>query len=363
MNRAWAAATLATTLGACEAEIDIPPPRPAPGTVTLLESGGERGRTGWWPSAVFDARDRPHVSYCDAHDADLMYATRTDGAWQIRAVVSEGNVGKYTALDVDSHDRPGIAFYDQDKKYLRYAWQQEDGTWKDERVAWGLEVGMGSELRFDDRDLPHLFYYIPSGKLIHAHKTGGKWVKRVVADATGGFSVRISPVLRPDGFWISFVDWRFKDTALHLARPTADGFEVELIGDRRGPGWRSQLLFEGDTPAVVFSRSSSEDLRIARRDGDGWRFVRLVRQAGNFAATTTVDGGLLVAYEDVAGASTGAGILKLLRREGGAWRSFTIDTDGPVGSYLALAADSAGRALVAYYAGNIRGIRVYEESR
>ncbi len=350
---------------ACDDEIDIPPAQAAPGAVSVLEPGGARGRTGWWPSVAFDANDVPHLSYCDAYHADLKYATRVGSSWTISSVVSRGKVGKYTALDVDSHGRPAIAFYDQDMKYLRYAWRQPDGTWKDERVAWGAEVGMGGELRFDDGDVPHLFYYIPSGRLIWAHKPGAarEWVKQVVAEATGGFSVRISPVLRPDGFWLSFVDWSFKDTALHLARPVEGGFDVELIAERHGPGWRSQLVFEGDQPVVLFSQSFTEDLRLAHRRADEWQFTRLIRQASNFAAARTPGGDLVVAYEDVRHGSAGNGTLKLLRRQGGRWKRFTVDAEGPVGSYLSLAVDSEGRALVAYYAGTIRGIKIYDESR
>jgi len=362
--RPFAILAAASIACGCDDELDIPAAEVAQGTISVLDTGGPRGRTGWWPSVAFDSQDTPHVSYCDAYHGDLKYATRVGRSWKVSSVISKGKVGKYTALAVDSRRRPAITFYDQDMKYLRYAWQVEDGTWKDERIAWGLEVGMGGELRFDEKDVPHLFYYIPSGSLIHAHKPAAdaKWVKRVVAEATGGFSVRISPVLRPDGFWLSFVDWNFKDTALHLARPTADGFEVELIADRRGPGWRSQLLFENDQPVILFSQSFTEDMRMARRVDDDWEFTRVLRQASNFAAVATPGGDVVVAYEDVAHSSAGAGTLKLLRRHDGEWKRYTVDTEGPAGSYLSLATDSMGRALVAYYSATIRGIKVYDES-
>src|SRR5690606_1784551 len=92
--------------------------------------------------------------------------------------------------------------------------------WRTERIAWGLEVGMAAELRFDPQGIPHVFYYIPSGKLIHAWRPKpNHWEKETVYEATGSFSIRIDAVLRPDGFWVSFVHWSFTDTTLFLARP------------------------------------------------------------------------------------------------------------------------------------------------
>ncbi|MEE8409379.1 MAG: hypothetical protein V3T05_07225, partial [Myxococcota bacterium] len=213
MTRLVAVGVIGLVLSACDREIHIGATQTAPGSITILDTVGPRGETGWWPSLAIDHNDQPHLSFCDAYDADLKYATRVGKQWRVESVISEGKVGKYTALDVDSKGRVGIAFYDQDKKYLRYAYQIDDGAWKHERVAWGLEVGMGGELRFDTDDVPHMFYYLPSGKLIHAKKpAGSEWQKEVVAEVNGGFSVRISPVLRRDGFWISFVDWNFTDT-------------------------------------------------------------------------------------------------------------------------------------------------------
>ncbi|OGQ86900.1 MAG: hypothetical protein A2289_11195 [Deltaproteobacteria bacterium RIFOXYA12_FULL_58_15] len=348
-------------LFACDAVIDVAAPQKATGTITVLDTGGPKGRTGWWPSVAFDNNDVPHLSYCDVYNADLRYATRKGQHWHTTSIISKGRVGKYTALDVDSKGAVGIAFYDQDQKYLRYAWQDDQGRWQDERVAWGVEVGMGAELRFDKDDVPHLFYYIPSAKLIHAYKPAdGEWQKAPMADVTGGFSVRISPILRDNGFWVSYVDWNFKDTELHLASPTPDGFTSEFVTGKRGPGWRSQLFFEGDAPRIIYT-SFRQDLSIAEKRDGKWRSARLLQFVANFAATQTAAGDVLVAYEDVGRGAVGNGTLKLLRRHEKLWKHFDVDAEGPAGQYLAIAADSQGRAVIAYYSDNIRGIKIYDE--
>ncbi|MCK5688094.1 hypothetical protein KAI87_02430, partial [Myxococcota bacterium] len=222
----------ALSLIACDEDVPIKEGLvPTTGRFFVLDDAGTDGRTGWWPSMTLDKNEDPHLTYCDVYNGDLKYATRKNGHWHVDVVESKGAVGKYTALALDANDSPAIVFYDQDQKYLRYAWKDEENKWKTERIAWGLEVGMASELRFGHDGLPHLFYYVASGKMIHAVRTkAGVWDKKKIYDAGGGFSVEISPVLRKDGFWLTFVAWTLKDTTLFLARPDGEGgFKTEVV--------------------------------------------------------------------------------------------------------------------------------------
>jgi hypothetical protein len=154
---------LATVI-ACETKIEVSTAAMAPeqGRISVLDSDGPEGDTGWWPTVQFDSHDVPHLSYCDAYHGNLRYATRRDGQWHIQTVVEKGAVGKYTALDVDSQGRVAIAFYDQDTKYFRFAQQKKPGgqEWDIEKVSWGLEAGMAAELLFDERNSPHLYFYV-----------------------------------------------------------------------------------------------------------------------------------------------------------------------------------------------------------
>lgn len=341
------------------------PAQPAPGSIVILDTGGPQGRTGWWPSLAIDGKDQAHLSYCDAHNGDLRYATNAGGAWRTEIVISEGAVGKYTAVGVDTRGGVGIAFYDQDTKYLRYAWREPGGAWQSEKIAWGLEIGMGAELRFDDADVPHLFYYVPSGRLVHAWKPAGKeWQKEEISKATGGHSVRISPVMRPEGFWLSFTDWDFSDTTLYLSRQRQGGFEHEVVDREEAPGWRSQLFFEGDAPWLLYTRNRTRQLRLAERVDGAWRSKLVVSNVGNFAAGRTSTGDIIAAYEDTGRLVHGKsdpGKVRLLRRRGGVWERYEVDNEAPCGSYMALATDSRGGFVLAYFSDAIRGLKIYSE--
>ena len=374
-NSLWAplsgvVAGLLSLAGCAESPLVRGPVHPMRGRLQLLDTGGPQGDTGWWPSAALDTSGRPHVSYCDARRGDLRYATRSGAGWVSQAVVSAGAVGKYTAIAVDSGGRPAIAFYDQDAQYFSFARPDPAGPWHVERIAWGTEVGMGAAMRFDLRDLPHVLYYVPSGRFVHAWRDGaGEWHKQAVRPAMAGPSARVAAVMRPDGLWGTFVDWRMHETAVYLLRPggawkqdAGEPLAVEEVSARTGLGLFSQIVFEGANPVVFYAHSIKGHIVLARRHPDGWQRQLLLEHVGRFVAARHGDGPIFVAYEDTTGTGAGNGSLKLLRRDlTGSWQRYEVDPEGSPGSYLALATGDHGRVLLAYYAKAIHGIKIYEE--
>lgn len=351
-------------IAACEKEIELPDAIRGRGTSLVIDSDAPTGRTGWWPEVVFSADDVPHIAYCDAERGDLVYATRAGNQWQRMIVEERGAVGKYVSLAVNSKGEPGIAFYDQTQKYLRYAWRTGD-SWQSERIAWGLEIGHGSVLNYDDQDRAHLYYYVPSGRLVHNTRIeAGQWQAATLAPAVGGFSARMSLVDREDGYWLSFVNWGFTDTALMLAEAVGDR-EVKLhtIAEDDGPGWRSFIAFEGRAePTLLFSESRKERIKIARPTPEGWDNQLLVRRAGNFSGAPLPAGGWVIAYEDIFWGNAGNGIVKYLRYQDGAYTKVEVDNESPAGEYIDVATNSKGELLIAYYSEPIKGLKVYDET-
>jgi len=350
----------------CAAKVSVENGGPAKGTITVLDSGGPNGDTGWWPSLALDANDQPHLSYCDAYHGNLLYATKVKGKWVKEIIMEEGAVGKYTSIGVAPNGTIGIGFYDQDLKYLRYTWKIPGGKWESEHVAWGLEVGMASELRFDSQNRPHLFYYLPSGKLAHGVRNlKGIWQKTIIHESTGGFTVRIDPHLRDDGIWLSFVDWGFKDTTLFVGRATSqkpDKFAVETIFDQQGPGWRSQLVFDGPNPSLLYSLNFHRSLQIAKKENGEWKTKLLLRNAGNFVAKLSSQNGMVVAAESIENPKLLGGILYLLKRKNGKWKQHLVDNEGPNASSLSMVVTQQGKVIIAYYSKVIKGLKIYDET-
>ncbi|MCX7021676.1 MAG: T9SS type A sorting domain-containing protein [bacterium] len=110
---------------------------------------------------ALDDSGYPHISYYDLDNYDLKYA-RWDGAeWRIETVDSEGYVGDYTSLALDSSDYPRISycytilFVGYDLKYARW-----DGvTWQIETVDSEGAVGEYTSLALDTSDNSYISYY------------------------------------------------------------------------------------------------------------------------------------------------------------------------------------------------------------
>ncbi len=56
---------------------------------------------GLYTSIAVDGNDYVHISYYDAINKDLKYATNASGQWVTSVVNSKGTVGKYTSIDVE----------------------------------------------------------------------------------------------------------------------------------------------------------------------------------------------------------------------------------------------------------------------
>ena len=347
---------------ACEEKPNIPEPNPASGIVSILDAGSKGQKTGWWPRMDVDQRGHIHLAYCDVTKGDLRYGYRDASGWHLETALSKGAVGKYIGIAVDQKNTPAIIFYDQDQKFLRFAKKNADGTWHSERIAWGLEIGMGGELIFDRHNTAHAFYYITSGQLIHAKQLApGEWQKKPLTDAIGSFTVRISVKEYRDSFWITYMDWDLRNSRLYLGKLDGDQFHAEKVADRLSPGWRSYLFFVNDAPQIIFTQSVKSQMRWAKRGTSGWESQLIMKNAGNFSAyhepTKNV---LYIAYEDYGIGLRGSNI-KLLKYENKAWQHLLIDPKGPAGTYIDLAVHNNTEMVLAYYAEPIHGLRIYEE--
>lgn len=81
---------------------------------------------GKYASLGLDSLDRPHISYYlfdtdGTHQGDLMYARKLAGVWEIYTVDSNGDVGLFTSIAIDSTDHPHISYYDKTEGELKYA--------------------------------------------------------------------------------------------------------------------------------------------------------------------------------------------------------------------------------------------------
>jgi hypothetical protein len=92
-----------------------------------VETIDSEGNVGWYSSIALDSDDRPHISYYDQTNGDLKYAYRAGESWEIETIDNEADVGLHTSIALDSDDRPHISYYDQTNGDLKYATMEVAG--------------------------------------------------------------------------------------------------------------------------------------------------------------------------------------------------------------------------------------------
>jgi hypothetical protein len=69
-----------------------------------------------------------HISYYDYTNDDLKYATNASGSWVTSTIASEGDVGWYSSIAIDSNNKVHISYYDETNGELKYA-TDASGSW------------------------------------------------------------------------------------------------------------------------------------------------------------------------------------------------------------------------------------------
>ena len=79
------------------------------------------GITGWDTSLALDSALNPHIAYYNFSQGNLKYTYHNGTSWVIETVDSPGDVGAFCSLALDGNNDPHISYYDFDNEDLKYA--------------------------------------------------------------------------------------------------------------------------------------------------------------------------------------------------------------------------------------------------
>ncbi|MFC1572587.1 hypothetical protein ACFL6M_03205 [Candidatus Eisenbacteria bacterium] len=121
-------------------------------------------------SLALDGMNRPHITYTESYSpSDLKLATKSDGAWSIETIATEGG---RSVLVLDEAGSPRVAYY----YYHLYYATQSGGAWSSELVDDLMYSGTKISLALDSQDRPHIAYADSWGYWFdYAYKVGDVW--------------------------------------------------------------------------------------------------------------------------------------------------------------------------------------------
>jgi len=133
------------------------------------------------PSLVLDSAGKPHVAYLVDGGAEVDYAFRSGGGWNVETVdIVSPNQALATSLALDSKRRPHLAYDELFAVGINYAVKSDTG-WSTELVDVGQR--WTPALVLDSGDIPHLvFYDAERGAMVYATQSSGSWCLQTIED-------------------------------------------------------------------------------------------------------------------------------------------------------------------------------------
>lgn len=132
--------------------------------VWTLETVDSTYDVGKFLSLVLDYNDKPHISYFDETNDRLRYAVRSGSSWSRATLDDEGAVGGYTSIAIDRNNRPHIVYANFVDNFLKYIVQTSSGWQEPEILPTGGKVRSFVSLDLDSHDQPYIAYFEDAGE-------------------------------------------------------------------------------------------------------------------------------------------------------------------------------------------------------
>ncbi len=265
-------------------------------TITTVDPGTPGGTE---LSMFLQRYDRPYFSYYALGSRDLRYADPYLGPdeelhWNLYAVETRGDIGRYSSIAGDLFGTVGISFYDVSGAALRYRDLMSPVS---DFVDWSHDWGTNASLALDPSELPHVAFYDADHKeILYAYFDGAGWGVEPVELDDDSIDPPLSLAIGSDGLpRLAYYDGirglvRFarKIRAVQGYEWVTETVEADVIMPVPVLEFlRIRLALDGnDVPHLAYTAWDEEadapDVRYARKVGDSWPVEVVETTAGGF---------------------------------------------------------------------------------
>jgi len=315
------------------------------GLVWSTETVDSDGYVGRYNSIALDSGDNPHISYMDETKKELKHAWWNGSTWHKETVDSSEGVHGDVSIALDSDDNPHISYTDSTQMKLKHA-KWDGSTWN---IITLYSVSQYcTSIALDLGDHPYISYYHDGYLKYVTWSAATGWYSGNVDDIGAPF-LEMSIAVGSDGNpHISYYANGFG--YLKYARRTGPlTWSIEFIETRSKSNnyYPSIALDSDDNPHISYFYAHEQDLEHAWWNGSTWH-KETVDSTGNVGQYTSIaldsDDNPHISYRDSTMEE-----LKYAWWDGSTWHKETVDSDGIVGWFTSIALDSSDLAHISYF--------------
>jgi len=240
-----------------------------------VDSGGSSDEyaQGRFNCLVIDSKDRCHISYRDRRYYRLKYAVQDGkGGWDIQVVDDPSahdpyghgrvGVGRFTSIDLDGNDHPHISYTDLDNGCLKYA-RWNGSSWDVENVhCTGVYRAIqGTCIQIDSHDRPQIAFVDTTAaeRFKCARWNGSSWDFQTIDPHSGSDHPTIMAVDSNDNLHVICGNFYFKSQGSVWTKEVIPG----LVG-----GGTSIKLDKDEYPHIAITQNNN--MWYAYYNGTDW---------------------------------------------------------------------------------------------